>query len=97
MDRLRIALTFDAEHPDRSRCRPGVQDEILEVLDRLAVRATFFIQGRWAEAYPGTAARIAAAGHLIGSHSYYHARLTLFSDAGLAADISAAETAIRAA
>ena len=97
MDRPRIALTFDAEHPDRSRCRPGVQDEILEVLDRLAVRATFFIQGRWAEAYPSTAARIVAAGHLVGSHSYYHARLPLFSDAGLAADISAAETAIRAA
>ena len=56
-----------------------------------------FIQGRWAEAYPSTAARIVAAGHLVGSHSYYHARLPLFSDAGLAADISAAETAIRAA
>jgi peptidoglycan-N-acetylglucosamine deacetylase len=91
----RIALTFDAEHPDRPRCRPGVQEEILDVLDRLDARATFFIQGRWAEAYPGTARRIAQAGHLVGSHSYYHARLPLLTDAGLAEDILAAEAAIR--
>jgi peptidoglycan-N-acetylglucosamine deacetylase len=91
----RIALTFDAEHPDRPRCRPGVQEEILDVLDRLDAKATFFIQGRWAEAYPGTARRIAQAGHLVGSHSFYHARLPLLTDAGLAEDIRAAEIVIR--
>jgi len=90
----RIALTFDAEHPDRSRCRPGVQEDLLDALARLDVVATFFIQGRWAEAYPGTARRIADAGHLVGSHSFYHARLPLLSDDGLAADIQAAERAV---
>jgi peptidoglycan/xylan/chitin deacetylase (PgdA/CDA1 family) len=90
----RIALTFDAEHPDRPRCRAGVQEEMLEVLDRLAVRATFFIQGRWAEAYPQTARRIAVAGHLVGNHSFYHARMPLLTDAGLTADVRAAEAAI---
>jgi peptidoglycan/xylan/chitin deacetylase (PgdA/CDA1 family) len=94
MSGARIALTFDAEHPDRRRCRPGVQEAILDVLDRLDARATFFIQGRWAEAYPQTAHRIAQAGHLVGSHSFYHARLPLLSDAGLAEDIRAAEVAI---
>jgi peptidoglycan-N-acetylglucosamine deacetylase len=90
----RIALTFDAEHPDRSRCRPGVQEALLDVLDRLEVRATFFIQGRWAEAYPDTARRIGAAGHLVGSHSFYHVRLPLLTDAGLVADIRDADEAI---
>ena len=90
----RIALTFDAEHPDRPRCRPGVQEALLDVLDRLDVRATFFIQGRWAEAYPGTARRIGAAGHLVGSHSFYHVRLPLLTDAGLVTDIRAAGEAI---
>jgi peptidoglycan/xylan/chitin deacetylase (PgdA/CDA1 family) len=90
----RIALTFDAEHPDRPRCRPGVQDELIDALDRLDVRATFFIQGRWAEAYPATARRIGRAGHLIGSHGFYHIRLPLLSDAGLAEDIGAAQDAI---
>jgi peptidoglycan/xylan/chitin deacetylase (PgdA/CDA1 family) len=90
----RIALTFDAEHPDRPRCRPGVQVELLDTLARLDVTATFFIQGRSAEAYPGTARRIAADGSLVGSHSYYHARMPLLSDEGLAQDILAAEAAV---
>ncbi len=90
----RIALTFDAEHPDRPRCRPGVQDELLDALDRLDVRATFFIQGRWAEAYPATARRIGTDGHLVGSHGFYHARMPLLTDDGLRTDIDAAGDAI---
>jgi peptidoglycan/xylan/chitin deacetylase (PgdA/CDA1 family) len=46
-------------------------------------------------AYPETARRIAAAGHLIGNHSDHHAHVTEFSDDGLRADVSAAETTIR--
>ena len=49
--------------------------------------ATFFIQGRWAEAYPDSARRIHAEGHLIGHHSHYHARMPLLSADGLRADI----------
>lgn len=92
---LRVALTFDAEHPDRPGCRAGVQEAIVEALGAAGVRATFFLQGRWVEAYPVTARRIALGGHLIGSHSYYHARMTLLSEAGLAADVGDAERVIR--
>jgi peptidoglycan-N-acetylglucosamine deacetylase len=92
----RIALTFDAEHPDRPRCRWGVQDEILDALGTRAVPATFFIQGRWAEAYPATAARIGSDGHVVGSHGFYHARMPLLSDDGLRADIRDAEAVISA-
>ena len=53
---FRVALTFDAEHPDRPSA-PGVQERLLDSLRRLEVRATFFVQGRWAEAYPLTARR----------------------------------------
>lgn len=90
---FRVALTFDAEHPDRPT-EPGVADSILTVLERSGVRATFFVQGRWAEAYPGTARRIGAAGHLVGNHSHYHARMPLFSVAGFATDVRAAEAVI---
>ena len=41
------------------------------------------------------ARRIADAGHLVGSHSFYHARLPLLSDEGLATDMREAEAAIR--
>jgi peptidoglycan-N-acetylglucosamine deacetylase len=89
-DSFRVALTFDAEHPDR-RSNPGVQERVLDVLDRLDAPATFFVQGRWAEAYPKTAARIAKAGHLIGNHSHYHARMPQLNSKGLAWDIRTAE------
>jgi len=48
---FRVALTFDAEHPDRPH-RPGVTEEILDVLADRAVSATWFLQGRWVEALP---------------------------------------------
>ena len=86
-----MALTFDAEHPDRSHCPPGTHERVLEILDDAGARSTFFLQGRWASAYPETARRIAGAGHLIGNHSDHHAHVTEFSDDGLRADVSAAE------
>jgi hypothetical protein len=84
---MRVALTFDAEHPSRSHCPPGVQEALLEELANRGLRATFFVQGRWAKAYPQTARAIAAAGHLIGNHSHYHARMSLLSDEGLRIDV----------
>jgi peptidoglycan-N-acetylglucosamine deacetylase len=94
--RFRVALTFDAEHPDRPH-RTGATERVLDLLHAEGVSASFFIQGRWAEAYPELARSIAERGHLIGNHSFYHARMPLLSDAGLAADVRAAERAIIAA
>lgn len=91
---FRVALTFDAEHPDR-RSTYGAQERVLDVLDKLGVKATFFVQGRWAEAYPDTAARIAKAGHLVGNHSHYHARLPQLNSPGLRWDIGTAEQVIK--
>jgi peptidoglycan/xylan/chitin deacetylase (PgdA/CDA1 family) len=91
---LRVALTFDAEHPDRQH-RPGGTERVLATLAATGTTASFFIQGRWAEAYPGLARSIADGGHLVGNHSHYHARMTLLSPAGIAADVRAAERAIR--
>jgi peptidoglycan/xylan/chitin deacetylase (PgdA/CDA1 family) len=92
---VKVALTFDAEHPSRSHCPPGVQEALLEELARADARASFFIQGRWAKAYPETARAIVAGGHLVGNHSHYHARMSLLSDEGLAVDVLAAQAAIR--
>jgi len=89
-----VALTFDAEHPDRSWCPPDAAERILDVLAGAGIRGTFFIQGRWAEAYPGTARRIADEGHLIGNHSHHHARMPLLLDRGLREDVDAAREAI---
>lgn len=95
MSRLQVALTFDAEHPDRPAL-PGTPDALLDRLAEHDIRATFFVQGRWAESNPGTVGRIVADGHLLGSHSHYHARMPLLTDAGLAEDLADAAAAIEA-
>jgi peptidoglycan/xylan/chitin deacetylase (PgdA/CDA1 family) len=84
---LRVALTFDAEHPDRAGCPPGNAERILDALSAEAIRASFFVQGRWAESQPACAKRIADGGHLVGHHSHYHARMSLLSDEGIDSDV----------
>jgi peptidoglycan-N-acetylglucosamine deacetylase len=88
-DPFRVALTFDVEHHDRPATADATET-MLGLLAGLEVRTTCFIQGRWAEAYPTTARSIAAAGHLVGNHSHYHARMPLFTDAGLVEDLAEA-------
>ena len=82
----RVALTFDAEHPDRP-APAGNAEALLAVLARRGVQATFFVQGRWAEAHPATARTIVEGRHLVGHHSHYHARMPLLTDAGIAEDL----------
>jgi peptidoglycan/xylan/chitin deacetylase (PgdA/CDA1 family) len=59
------------------------------------VPSTFFLQGRWVEAFEATARRVADEGHLVGNHSHYHARLPLLTDDGLVTDVATAEEVIR--
>lgn len=94
---MRVALTFDAEHPDRPRSSPGAAVSVLDALGSAGTRATFFVQGRWARAFPDLTGRMAAEGHLVGCHSHFHARLPLLSEAGLDFDLRESERSIRAA
>ncbi|WP_283138896.1 polysaccharide deacetylase family protein [Rhizohabitans arisaemae] len=90
----RVALTFDVEHADRPN-HPDGTEAVLDTLAERDVTATHFVQGRWAQAHPVLAKRLAADGHLIGNHSHHHARMTWLSPEGLARDVRAAEQAIR--
>jgi peptidoglycan/xylan/chitin deacetylase (PgdA/CDA1 family) len=93
---IRLALTFDAEHADRAG-RPETAERLLDILAARGIRATFFIQGRWAQANAALTRRMADEGHLIGNHSHYHARMALFTERGFATDVRAAEWAIQRA
>jgi len=93
-DSFRVALTFDAEHPDRPHHAEN-SAWVLDELARLGVRATIFLQGRWVEAHPALARRVADEGHLVGNHSFYHARMPLLSPEGFEEDVREAERAIR--
>lgn len=95
MDRFRVALTIDAELPDKHANVVGQEELLLDRLWDAGAKATFFVQGRWAEAFPRQARRIADHGHLVGSHSYYHARMWLLTDEGIREDLRTAEQTIK--
>ena len=62
----RVALTFDdGPHPLST-------PRFLALLDRLDLRATFFLLGRWAARSPSLVKEIASAGHEIAVHGYDH-------------------------
>lgn len=61
-----VALTYD-DGP-----HPKFTPEILAILDRYHVKATFFMIGRQMDKYPGIVREILAKGHVIGNHTYTH-------------------------
>jgi Predicted xylanase/chitin deacetylase len=84
------ALTFD-DAPD-----PRFTPQILEILARHRVRATFFIVGSRARAHPELVRRIVREGHLIGNHSDTHALLTRLTPAGFEREIRRADRTLLA-
>ena len=64
-----VALTFD-DGPD-----PDTTREVLEILSKRGVKATFFVIGKKAEQHPDVVRDIVDAGHAIGVHSFAHDRL----------------------
>jgi peptidoglycan-N-acetylglucosamine deacetylase len=91
---FRVSLTFDAEHADRPSSPPGIAERILDILAEVGARATFFVQGRWAQSQPELARRIGEDGHLVGNHSHHHAPLTLLHDDGLREDVLDGQRAV---
>jgi peptidoglycan/xylan/chitin deacetylase (PgdA/CDA1 family) len=64
-----LALTFD-DGPN-----PAWTPRLLDILAASDIRATFFLVGRFAKAEEELVRRIAAAGHLIGNHTWSHPNL----------------------
>ncbi len=70
--RRAVALTFD-DGPD------GQTLEYLDLLDRLSVKATFFMIGQQGERRAAEMAEVARRGHELASHGYTHRALTHLS------------------
>ncbi len=65
----KIALSFD--------CAWGADDipQILSILKKHGVKATFFVVGRWAVKYPEAIKAMSEDGHDVANHSYSHLRM----------------------
>jgi peptidoglycan-N-acetylglucosamine deacetylase len=86
-----LFLTFDdGPHPDHT-------PRILDILNRHAIKATFFLVGRNAEAHPELVRRISADGHTIGLHTHTHVTLDRMTHAQFISEISSNQRAIFAA
>ena len=85
----KVALTFD-DGPS-AEWTP----QILDVLKREGVQATFFIQGKYAAEYPKLIERIAAEGHEIGNHSYTHPDLSQISEARATMELNATQRIVQ--
>ncbi len=47
-------------------------DDMLEILSKYNVKATFFVGGYWVAKYPNVLCKIVENGHEIGNHGYFH-------------------------
>jgi peptidoglycan/xylan/chitin deacetylase (PgdA/CDA1 family) len=67
-----VSLTFD-DGPTA-----GITEPILDSLDALGVKATFFVIGRNIERWPELVRQMDARGHIVANHSFDHAHFALF-------------------
>ena len=84
-----VALTFD-DGPSAVRTLP-----LLDLLDSLEVKATFFMLGLKIEQHPSVAREVFERGHLIGNHSFDHPRMYFRSPAFMKDQILRTDSLIR--
>lgn len=83
-----VALTFD-DGPF-----PMYTPLILEILKRHGVKATFFVNGNYAEKLPQLIVDINKGGHEIGNHTYSHKNLTKVNSNLMNSQLERTDTAI---
>ena len=84
----KIAITFD-DGPTE------ITPEVLDVLKKNSVKATFFCIGNQIEKHPEIFDRIIAEGHLIGNHSFTHSKnIGFFSKEKMLEEISQTDISI---
>ena len=82
-DQKLVSISFDAAW--------GNEDtgQLIDILDRHQVKATFFVVGEWVDKYPESVKALHEAGHEIMNHSNTHAHYPQLSAQEVAADLEA--------
>ena len=86
----KLALTFD-DGPD-----PQWTPQILDILKAKHVKATFFVIGENAEAYPQLVQRMVAEGHDVGNHTFTHPNLADTPAAAVVLELNATQRLFQA-
>jgi peptidoglycan/xylan/chitin deacetylase (PgdA/CDA1 family) len=86
-----VALTFD-DGPN-----PAATPQILALLDKYNVKATFFLVGQFARVCPELVRDISARGHCVGNHTETHRNLTFLSPGSIENELRRCQESIAAA
>ena len=85
-----VALTFD-DGP-----HPPFTNNLISVLDRHRVKATFFLVGKNVQMFPDIAKTLIQKNHEVGNHSYSHTPLIYRSPSFVRAQITKTDSVLRA-
>jgi peptidoglycan/xylan/chitin deacetylase (PgdA/CDA1 family) len=83
-----LALTYD-DGPN-----PRWTPELLELLARHGVKATFFVVGKYVEREPELVRRALAEGHAVGNHTYSHTSILRLSKEEIASELRRCAAAV---
>lgn len=83
-----LYLTFDNGYEE------GYTDEVLNVLQKQKVPATFFLTGHYVKSQPDLVKRMVDEGHIIGNHSYHHPDFTVVSKETMKEELEMLEQAV---
>ncbi|MCZ6819597.1 MAG: polysaccharide deacetylase family protein [Calditrichaeota bacterium] len=83
-----VYLTFD-DGPDSA-----ITPALLRLLAEFQIPVTFFVIGKKVEQHPGILAKIQAAGHAIGNHSFSHTVMTWKSRLGIERELTQTDKVI---
>ncbi|WP_249872805.1 delta-lactam-biosynthetic de-N-acetylase [Oceanobacillus saliphilus] len=83
-----IYLTFDNGYEQ------GYTAEILNVLKKESVPATFFVTGHYVKSEPELIKKMVDEGHTIGNHSYHHPDFTILTKDAIKKELETLESAV---
>ena len=89
-DQKLVAISFDAAWGNEDT------QQLIDILGRYHVKATFFVVGDWVEKYPESVKALSDAGHEVMSHSDTHAHFNALSAQEIVADLTTAGEKIAA-
>ena len=89
-DQKMLSISFDAAWGNEDT------QQLIDILGRYDVKATFFVVGEWVDKYPESVKALSDAGHEVMNHSNTHAHFSQLSTDEIIADVTACNDKIEA-